>query len=121
MHEKRTIVTSKCFFFSEKCLNTRLFFSKKLPVFPELFTSSTSLTQKVRQRYCNWVFTAISRKAVAKNVHATIPKGNIYFFCCFPLALTKILPWLFVPFFQISVKNSSELKTTHNIFRDCRD
>ena len=38
---------------------------------------------------------------------------------CFPLALADIRPWPFVPFFQISLKNS-ELKTTYNTFRDCR-
>ena len=91
--------------------------SSKIPYPPHNFSNGPSL----RQRYCSWVYTAISRKVVAKNVHATIPKGNIYFFFCFPLALTKILPWPFVPFFQISLKNSIELKTTHNIFRDCRD
>ena len=68
-----------------------------------------------------------------KNVHATIPKGIIWdmintvpddcscrtYFCCFPLALANIRPWPLVPFFQISLKNS-ELKTTHDTFRDCR-
>ena len=66
-------------------------------------------------------------------MHATIPKGNMGYdeytipdtvavelsFFCFPLALSNISPWPFVPFFQISLKNS-ELKTTHNTFRDCR-
>ena len=28
------------------------------------------------------------------------------YFCCFPLALANITPWLFVPFFQHSLKNS---------------
>ena len=41
------------------------------------------------------------------------------YFCCFSLALANILPWPLVPFFQISLK-SSEFKTTHNTFRDCR-
>ena len=77
--------------------------------------------------------TVISRKVVGKNVHATIPKGNMgyaqytvsddcssrTYFCCFPLALANICPWTPVPFFQISLKNSA-LKTTHNTFRDCR-
>ena len=40
-------------------------------------------------------------------------------FCCFPLALANICPWPLVQFFQISVKKS-ELKTTHNSYRDCR-
>ena len=77
--------------------------------------------------------TVISRKVVVKTVHATIPKGNVgyvqytcswhyscrTYFCCFSLALANICPWPFLPFFEISLKNS-ELKTTHNTFRDCR-
>ena len=57
------------------------------------------------------VYTTISRKAVGKNVHATIPKGNMgydrytisddcicrTYFCCFPLALTNTFPRPFVP------------------------
>ena len=72
-------------------------------------------------------YTAISRKVVVKNVHATILKGNIgydqytvpddwsrrIYLRCFPLALANICPWPQVPFFQISLKKS-ELKTTHN-------
>ena len=42
------------------------------------------------------------------------------FYCCFPLTLANISLWPLVPFFQISLKNS-ELKTTHNTFRDCRE
>ena len=41
------------------------------------------------------------------------------YFCCLPSALANIRAWPLVPFFQISLKNS-ELKTTHNTFRDCR-
>ena len=68
--------------------------------------------------------TAISRMVVGKNVHVTIPKGNMgydqytaphtaalepsYLFC-FPSAITDIYPWPLLPFFQISLK-SSELK-----------
>ena len=77
--------------------------------------------------------TAISRKVVGKNVHATIPKGNMgydkytvpndcscqTYFCCFPLALANICPWPLVPFFQISLENRAD-KTTHNTFWDCR-
>ena len=68
-----------------------------------------------------------------KNVHATIPKGNMgydqytvpddcscrIYLWCFPLALANICPRPQVPFFQISLKKS-ELKTTHNTFWDCR-
>ena len=76
-----------------------------------------------------------SRKVVGKNVRATIPKGNMGYdqctvpdtvaveptFVCFPLTLANIRPWPYLSyhFFQISLKNS-ELKTTHNTFRDCR-
>ena len=40
------------------------------------------------------------------------------YFCCFPLALANTFHGLSYQFFQISLKNS-ELKTTHNAFRDC--
>ena len=89
-------------------------------------------TKTAKRKYIS--DTAISRKVVGKNVHATIPKGNMgydqftvldtvavepIYFCYFPLALTNICPWPLVPFSQISLKNS-ELKTTHNTFRGCR-
>ena len=59
----------------------------------------------------NAVCTAISREVVGKNMHATIPKGNMgydqytvpddcscrTYFCCFPLALGNTFPWPFVP------------------------
>ena len=78
-------------------------------------------------------YTAILRTVVGKNVHATIPKGDMgydqytlpddcscrTYFCRFPLALANICPWPPVPFFQISLKNRT-LKTTHNTLRDCR-
>ena len=77
--------------------------------------------------------TAVSRKVVGRNAHATIPKGNMgydqytvrndwscrTYFCCFPLVLANICQWPPVPFFQISLKNSA-LKATHKTFRDCR-
>ena len=57
------------------------------------------------------LFTAISRKDVGKNVHATISKGNVgydqytvlddcscrTYFCCFPLAFGNTLSLPFVP------------------------
>ena len=63
-------------------------------------------------------YTAISRKVVGKNVHVTIPKGNMgydqytvpddcscrTFFCCFPLALETHFHGLSCQFFQISLK-----------------
>ena len=68
--------------------------------------------------------TAISRKVVGKNVHATIPKGNMgydqytvpddcscrTYFCCFPLALANTFPWPFVPI----LSNFFEKKRTQN-------
>ena len=71
-------------------------------------------------------------KGCRKNVHATIPRGDMgydqyavpdtscrTYFCFFPLAIANISPWPLVPFLQISLKNR-ELKTTPNTFRDCR-
>ena len=77
--------------------------------------------------------TAISRKVVGKNVHATISKGNMgydqytvpddcscrTYFCCFPLALANTFPWPFVPILS-NFFSKRELKTTHNAFKDCR-
>ena len=40
------------------------------------------------------------------------------YFCCFPLVLADICPWLLVQFFQMSLKNN-ESKSTRNAFRDC--
>ena len=68
--------------------------------------------------------TAILRKVVGKNVHATIPKGNMgydqytvpddcscrTYFCCFPLALANTFPWPFVPI----LSNFFEKKRTQN-------
>ena len=69
-------------------------------------------------------YTAISRKAVGKNVHTTIPKGNVgydqytvpdecscrTYFCCFLLALANTFPWPFVPI----LSNFFEKKRTQN-------
>ena len=79
------------------------------------------------------LYTAILRKVAAKNVHATIPEGNMgydqytipntYFltinllFFPFPQALANIRPWPLVPFSQISLKNLSERNATHITFR----
>ena len=66
------------------------------------------------------------KKGCRKNVHATIPKSNMgydqytvpnhcscrTYYCCFPLAHANKCPWPPVPFFQISLKNST--------FRDWR-
>ena len=66
------------------------------------------------------------------NVHATIPKGNMghdqytvsddctgrTYFWCLPLALANGFLRPFAPIVSNFFKNS-ELKTTHNAFRDC--
>ena len=73
-------------------------------------------------------YTAISRKAVGKDVLPTIPKGNMRYdhftvpdtvascrnyFCYFSLALAKIRPWpLSCHFFKYRWR-TSELKTNH--------
>ena len=86
---------------------------QKMPVFWALYQNNNP--EPIQFIYM--IYTAISRKVVAKRVHATIPKGNMgydhctvpndcscrnYFFC-FPLALANICPWPLVPFFQISL------------------
>ena len=87
------------------------------------FTRSTGDTWALYSRW-TW-YTAISRKVVRQNVHATIPKGNMgydqytvpndcscrTYFCCFSLALANICPWPLVAFFQISSENRAD-KTT---------
>ena len=105
---------------------------------PENLNTQKRKTQKAKrirtgtlttiQKTVNLKYTAIC-EVVGKNVHATIPKGDMgydqyhcscrTYFCCFPLTLANICPWPLLPFFEISLKNS-ELKTTHNTLRDCR-
>ena len=79
------------------------------------------------------MYTAISRKVVGKDVHATIPKGNMgydrytvpddcscrTYFCCFPLALANTFSWPFVPI-RSNFSEEQWTETTHNAFRDCR-
>ena len=66
----------------------------------------------------------VKHKVVEKNVHVTIPKGNVgydqytvpddcscrTYFCCFPLALANTFPWPFVPI----LSNFFEKKKTKN-------
>ena len=81
---------------------------------------------------CSCRDTAFSRKVVGKSVHATIPNSTMgYDQYTVPLQLSNLLLLLsfstrkhmsmagLMLFFQISFKNS-ELKTTHNTYRDCR-
>ena len=70
------------------------------------------------------LYTAISRKVVGKDVHATIPKGNMgydrytvsdncsfrSYFCCFPLAVANTFSWPFLPI----LSNFSEEQWTQN-------
>ena len=73
-------------------------------------------------------------KGCLKNVHATVPKGNMGYdqytvpdteavepsILLFSFSIGKTyVHGHFVPFFQISLKKR-QLKTTHNTFRDCR-
>ena len=77
-----------------------------------LFTSHRSpLSERLEQAM--ELYTAISRKVVGKNVHATIPKGNVGYnqytvpdtvaveltFVPFLQQLANIRPWPLVPFF----------------------
>ena len=78
--------------------------------------------KNTRKEHCT--NTAISRKVVGKNVHTTIPKGNMgydrytvpddcscrTYFCCFPLALANTFLWPFVPI----LLNFSEEQWTKN-------
>ena len=49
----------------------------------------------------------------------TVPDTVTKLLFCFLLALANMRPWPLVSSIQISLKNS-ELKSTHNTFRDCR-
>ena len=77
----------------------------------ELVNLSIVRTFCTKPRLLPKLYTAISRKVVGKNVHATIPKGNMgydrytvpgdcscrTYFYCFPLALASTFSWPFVP------------------------
>ena len=89
--------------------------------------------QQLGVEYFTILYTAISRKVVGKNVHATIPEGNMgydrytvpddcscrTYFVPFRQRSQTHFHGLSCQFFQISLKNR-ELKTTHNAFQDCR-
>ena len=78
-------------------------------------------------------YTAISREVVGKNVHATIPKGNMGYHqytvpddcscrtycCCFLLAQANTFLWPFVPILS-NFFEKKKLKTAHNAIQDCR-
>ena len=67
-----------------------------------------------------------------KNVHATIPKGNMgydlysvsddfscrTYFCCFLLALANTFPWPSVPILS-NFFEKKRTQITHNAFQDC--
>ena len=133
----------------QRALTKKLNLIQNQPLLCQIFKEPPIISYKkgkLRQRTClkakilnvnTWfhagIYTAISRKIVAKTLHSTIPKGNMgydqytcswhcscrTYLCCFPLALANIRPWPLLPFFEVSLKNS-ELKNTHNTFRDCR-
>ena len=76
--------------------------------------------QLFRERLSTKMCTRQSRKVIW-NVGQYIVPGVLScrtYFCCFPLILANRRPRPLVPFLHISSKNS-ELKTTHNPFRDC--
>ena len=102
------------------------------PVFSSIPSNSPRSHCEIQLSVVSFSYTAISRKVVVKNVHATIQKGSMEYdqftvpdtvavepTFLLSSALANICPWPLVPFPQISLKNS-ELKTTHNTFRDCR-
>ena len=82
--------------------------------FSFLLFSMTTLLQVVVYSYFE--------KRCRKNVHATIPKGNVgydqytvsndcscrTYFGCFPLVFANICPWPLAPFFQISLENRAD-------------
>ena len=72
------------------------------------------------------IYSYFEKRLSKKNVHATIPKGNMGYdqYTTVVVEVTfaaflRIHKWSLVPFCQISSKNN-ELKTTHNILWDCR-
>ena len=102
----------------KKWVAFRLFAS--IEIFRPGFQFSHSITTGnpgvVRSVDAKLKYTAISRKVVGKNVHATIPKGNMgydrytvpgdcscrtYYHGCFPLALANTFSWPFVPILSI--------------------
>ena len=97
---------------------------KKMPVF---WLYIRIITHRRYSLYSHtWYIQLFRERLTQKNVHATIPKGNMgydhytvpndcscrTYFSCFPLAFANVSPWPLVPFFQISLQKS-ELKTTH--------
>ena len=85
------------------------FFSSLLELNPSKFQMSSSRIYVLC--FLGWInlkHTAISKKVVGKNVHATIPESNMgydqytvpddcscrTYFCCFPLTLSNIRPGL---------------------------
>ena len=79
-------------------------------------------SRKYFARHIVWIYTQMcTRQRNMGYDQYTVPDDCSCrtYFCCSALALANIRPWPPVPFFQISLMNS-ELKTTHNTFRDCR-
>ena len=92
----------------------------------------SGIPQGVHWHLCFLVYTAISRKAVGKNVHAvvTVLEGNMGYDQytvpdtvgvepSFVSVSANKRPWSLVPYFQIFLKNR-ELKIFYNTFRECR-
>ena len=82
-------------------------------VFPYLYNFKNALlSSDISARY--FVVNKTLEKGCRKNVHATIPKGNMgydqyivpddcgcrIYFCCFPFTVANLRPWPLVPFFE---------------------
>ena len=96
------------------------------------FPMRNSQSQYPKQPLSNQLY-SFFEKGCRKNVHATIPKGNMgygqytvsnecscrTYICCFPVALENmsVAPRAILSDF---FEEPSALKTTHNTFRDCR-
>ena len=123
---KKLIFNSKTVVKGAKCV--ALFLKSIKPLQPKTWSRYSTIFLVYICVYYSLVY-CYFEKGCRKNVHATIPKGNMgydqytvsddctcrTYFCCFPLARANPLPRPFVP-----ILLNSELKTTHNVFRDRR-
>ena len=95
------VIASSSSIWASKSRNSLcLWLMKPLRLHTMVWSTSRTSLRVIRNR----PYTVISRKVVGKNVHATIPKGNLgydqyvvpndcscrTYFCCFPLALANI-------------------------------
>ena len=106
--------------------------SESTPPFLSLFLLSAVCPKRVYWHLFFLVYTVISRKAVGKNVHATVLEGNMGYdqytvpdtvaveptFVSFSFSTRKHKSMVARAFFQIFLKNR-ELRISHNTFREC--